>query len=116
MTRFGSETNANPNAALADGIKGFNLEKGEGCYLGIALSSKGKKEVLPQLSPEWEPALESDVSRAILRLSQSSSSGAATVAAPKSDVSDRRASQTGDSQFRSPFHSTKGAGSCAKPH
>jgi hypothetical protein len=86
VTRFGSETNATPNAALADGINGFNLDKGEGCFLGIALSSKGKKEVLPQLSPDWEPALESDVSRAILRLSQVTASGAATVTVPENNA------------------------------
>ena len=63
-------TNANPNAALADGIKAFNLDKGEGCYLGLVLSCAEKREVLAQLSPEWEPALEADISRAILRLTE----------------------------------------------
>ena len=70
LTRFDAQTNTNPNAALADGIRGFDLDQGDGCYLGVALSCKGKKEVLPQLSPDWEPALEADLSRAIQRLTE----------------------------------------------
>jgi hypothetical protein len=61
-------TNADPNAARLDGIKGFNLDKGEGCYLGVALNCAQKREVLAQLSPEWQPALEADISRAIERV------------------------------------------------
>ena len=71
VTRFDSQTNASPNAALAEGIRGFDLDKGQGCYLGLALSSSGRKEVLPQLSPGWEQALEADISRAIERLAES---------------------------------------------
>src|SRR5262249_20761529 len=41
--------------------------------LGIALSCSAKREVLPQLSPDWEPALEADVSRAIQRVSDTAS-------------------------------------------
>lgn len=70
---FVPQTNLNANAAVADGIKGFNLDKGEGCYLGIAFSCAGKKEVLPQLSRDWESALEADVSRAIQRVSDTAS-------------------------------------------
>ena len=70
---FTPQTNVNANAALAEGIKGFNLDKGEGCYLGIAFYCAGKNEVLPQLSPDWEPALEADVSRAIQRVSDTAS-------------------------------------------
>ena len=69
---FDSPTNATPDVALADGIKGFDLDKGEGCYLGVAASSGGKKEVLSQLAPEWEGALEADLSRAISRVSEGS--------------------------------------------
>ena len=57
---------------MAEGIKGFDLDKGRGCYLGLAVSSVGKKEVLPQLYPAWEAALEPDVSRAIERVSMKS--------------------------------------------
>jgi hypothetical protein len=62
------QTNVNPNVALAEGIKGFDLDKGEGSYLGISVSCAGNKEVLAQLSPEWEPALEADISRAIAKV------------------------------------------------
>ena len=78
---FVAQTNANANAALAEGIKGFSLDKGEGCYLGIALSCAGKKEVLPQLSPDWERALEADVSRAIQHVSEAAA-GVKTSASP----------------------------------
>jgi hypothetical protein len=64
-------TNTSPNQALADGIAGFNLDRGEGCYLGVALSCDGRKEVLPRLLPEWETALEPDLSRAIANVSKS---------------------------------------------
>lgn len=63
-------TNSNPSQALDDGIAGFDLDRGEGCYLGVALSSDGRKETLPRLLPEWETALEPDLSRAIANLSK----------------------------------------------
>ena len=68
VTRFNAQSNLNPNAATADGIHAFNLDKGEACYLGLALVFKGRKESLPRLSPEWEQALEPDITRAIARL------------------------------------------------
>ena len=68
VTRFNAQSNLDPNAASADGIHAFNLDKGDACYLGIALVFKGRKESLPRLSPEWEGALEPDVTRAIARL------------------------------------------------
>lgn len=72
ITRFDSPSNASANSALTDGLKPFNQDKGDACYLGIAVVHDGKKETLPQLSPDWEPALESDLSRAIVRLNESS--------------------------------------------
>jgi hypothetical protein len=86
VKRYDSQANASANAALADGIKAFNLDKGDGCFLGVALSSNGKKEALARLSPEWEPALESDLSRAIARLTEVTSSKA-TVTASATDAS-----------------------------
>ena len=68
VTSVNSQSNPNANAALADGITLFNLDKGQACYLGVALVLNGRKEPLPHLSPEWEQALEPDLTRAIIRL------------------------------------------------
>ena len=68
VTSVTSQSNPNANAALADGITVFNLDKGEACYLGVALMLNGRKQTLPRLSPEWEQALEPDLTRAIIRL------------------------------------------------
>jgi hypothetical protein len=68
LTRFDSHSNLKPNAASADGVHAFNLDKGDACYLGLALAYKGRRESLPRLSPEWEQALEPDLTRAISRL------------------------------------------------
>jgi ABC-type uncharacterized transport system len=68
MSRFNAPSDANANAADADGLHPFNLDKGEACYLGITLARGERKESLPQLSPAWEPALESDLTRAIIRV------------------------------------------------
>jgi ABC-type uncharacterized transport system len=68
VTRFDSQSNLNPNIPLADGMQAFNQDKGEACYLGVALVLKGRKETLPRLSPEWEQALEPDLTRALIRL------------------------------------------------
>ena len=80
LTRFDSQSNLNPNAALADGVQAFNLDKGEACYLGVVLVSKGRKETLSHLSPEWEQALEPDVTRALIRLVEATRPAAAVVA------------------------------------
>ncbi|HOX55554.1 MAG TPA: Gldg family protein [Candidatus Paceibacterota bacterium] len=68
LTAFDSASQANLIAAAAEGIQVFNLDKGEPCYLGLALALNGRKETLPYLSPDWEPALEPDLTRAIARL------------------------------------------------
>ena len=54
--------------AFADGLKSFNLDKGNACFLGIVVASGTQKELLPQLSPDWEQAVEPDLTRAIARL------------------------------------------------
>lgn len=87
VTRRNAQANTSATTALADGIKGFNLDKGEGCFLGVALLCNGKKETLAQLSPEWEPALESDLSRAIGRLTEAPQA-AATMPAPEAAVTE----------------------------
>jgi hypothetical protein len=65
VARVNTISDATANAAQADGIKGFNRDKGEACYFGIAVVRGGHKESVASLAPEWEPALESDLSRAI---------------------------------------------------
>jgi hypothetical protein len=55
-------------AAFGDGLKPFNLDKGDACYLGMVVTMGTRKEVLPQLSPDWEQAVEPDLTRAIARL------------------------------------------------
>jgi hypothetical protein len=67
VTRF--NTPADANAAATEGLQPFNLDKGDACFLGLAVSCKGQKESFPLLSAEWEQALEFDLSRAIARLS-----------------------------------------------
>jgi ABC-type uncharacterized transport system involved in gliding motility auxiliary subunit len=71
LVRYDSGSYANANAAVRDGIKPVNADKGEARFLGIALVLDGQRESLPQLTPEWEPALESDVTRALSRLVES---------------------------------------------
>jgi hypothetical protein len=68
VTSFTPQSNPDANAAASDGIAVFNLDKGEACYLGVTLVLQGRKETLPHLSPEWEQALEPDLTRAIVRL------------------------------------------------
>jgi len=66
VTTFDKTSDA--NAASTDGIQPFNLDKGDACYLGLAIASGGHKEALARLSPDWEAALESDLARAIQRV------------------------------------------------
>jgi len=80
-----SDLKAAAAAAVADGIKPFNLGKGDDCYLGLAVLHNGQKESFPQLSPEWEQALESDLSRAIARLINAPSAAEVTAAASRID-------------------------------
>ncbi len=71
VVRFDSATDTDlRNAALADGVRGFNLDKGAGCYLGLVVEGNGKKEALAQLSPEYEPALELDLARVLVRVNE----------------------------------------------
>jgi len=86
LTRFDSRSNLNPNAPPADGIQAFNIDKGEACYLGVALVCKGRKETLPRLYPEWEQALEPDVTRAIIRLVEATRPAGVTGASAAPDT------------------------------
>jgi hypothetical protein len=61
-------TPADANAATADGVQAFNLDKGGACFLGLTIVSGKNHETLSRLQPEWEPALEADLARAIARV------------------------------------------------
>ena len=66
VTRSNSQSYANMNAAITDGMKPFNEDKGEPSFLGIAVIKQNQKTALSELQPEWESALEPDITRAIL--------------------------------------------------
>ncbi|HTY88023.1 MAG TPA: Gldg family protein [Candidatus Acidoferrum sp.] len=63
-----STATTNVDAAVAEGLQAFNLDKGNACFLGITVASGGRQETLGRLQPEWEPALEFDLARAITRV------------------------------------------------
>ena len=84
VTRFTSLADSS-QAAVGDGLRAFNADKGDACFLGIALVGTGHKEALAQLSPDWESALESDLSRALARLIDASAP-ARPAATPRVDA------------------------------
>jgi ABC-type uncharacterized transport system len=75
VVRYNSQSdfNAAADAASADGIQPFNLDKGNACYLGLTVFCNGQKESLSRLAPQWEQALEADLSRAIEHVAGSKS-------------------------------------------
>lgn len=68
VVNFDTVVETNSTAATADGVQPFNLDKGDACYLGLAVVSGKSTESFARLSPEWEPALEFDLARAIERV------------------------------------------------
>jgi hypothetical protein len=68
VTRFDTGSDTNAAAAGAEGIQGFNLDKGDACFLGLTFTSGANKETIAQLQPEWESALPYDLVRTILRV------------------------------------------------
>jgi hypothetical protein len=70
VVRVDEMSDANAKSAAADGIHSFNREKGEASYFGIAAVRDGQKEAMAELSPEWEQALESDLSRMVARVNE----------------------------------------------
>ena len=68
VTTFDTPAETNSAAASADGLQAFNIDRGDACFLGMAIASGNNKESLARLQPEWEAALESDLARAILRV------------------------------------------------
>lgn len=84
VARQTTQSDSAAQAASADGVKAFNLDKGDACFLGVAIACNDRKETLGQLSPDWEAALESDLSRAIARVTAAkpAAKSAAASAAP----------------------------------
>jgi hypothetical protein len=70
VSRVDSQTYGIVNSAVVDGIKEFNSDKGNSCFLGLTVACGGQKEILASLAPEWEGALESDITRAIARVAE----------------------------------------------
>jgi hypothetical protein len=67
ITVFGGLNDSNTAAALADGMRPFNLDKGDASFLGVVVQAGSHKEVLPILNPDYEAALEADITRAMTR-------------------------------------------------
>ena len=84
VTRNVSTSGSNADAAAADGIHPFNLDKGDACFLGLAVVCGGQKESLAQIQPEWEPALEFDLARAILHVTATPATSIVKASAPVS--------------------------------
>ena len=87
VVRNVSRSDADLDAASADGIKVFNLNKGEPCYLGLSVVEGDHKESLARITPEWEQALEADLTRAIMRVSGAQSLAALVEAASQAQLS-----------------------------
>ena len=66
VKRFDSATESGA-AAAQDGVEPVRLGRNLN-YLGLAVACQGQKAVMSNLTPEWEAALEFDLSRAIARV------------------------------------------------
>lgn len=85
VSRSLTRSDAAEAAAVADGLRAFNLDRGDACYLGLVIQRQDRKETL-QLAPEWEAALEADLSRALARvITPAPVVGTGTAAAPQPD-------------------------------
>lgn len=69
---------ADASDAAADQMTPFNVNLGEPCYLGIVVSRNDRRETIPLLSPEWESALQADLSRAIARVARKTTTTSVT--------------------------------------
>jgi len=68
VTRQTTWSAAQAREAAADGLLPQNLEQGEPSYLGVLVAQADRREVLAQITPDWEAALEFDLARAIARV------------------------------------------------
>lgn len=63
-------------AASVAGVVPFASETGEIVYLGLTVGNGARIESITPLAPEWEAALESDISRAIQRVTKTATGAA----------------------------------------
>ena len=84
VVRHITQSDADARAASSDGVKAFNLDKGDACFLGLTVVCGERKESLPQIQPEWEPALEFDLARAILHVTATPATSVVKASAPVS--------------------------------
>jgi hypothetical protein len=73
ITRHNSRSDSDKAAATADGFATFNQDQSQGSFLALAVAQGEQKEALAPLAPEWENALEPDLTRAILRVTSAHS-------------------------------------------
>jgi len=85
VTRYTSRSEDDLNSASSDGLSAFNLDKGEPCYLGLSVVQDDQKETLPRINPDWEQALEADLTRAILRVTGARSAAEQAAATAQAD-------------------------------
>lgn len=90
VVRYDELTDANSDAAASDGIRSFNRDQGQASYLGIAAVRDGQKESLPEISPEWEQALESDLSRVVAHVNEMRAAGATAANVSDGDLKTAR--------------------------
>jgi len=83
VTRLTSLAYTNTSAAVSEGIKPFTLNNDAECVLGLAVLYKGHRESVPQLVPEWEAAMEIDISRAIQNAVNSAPASGVAAMPPK---------------------------------
>jgi ABC-type uncharacterized transport system involved in gliding motility auxiliary subunit len=68
VARHDSMSDANTDAAEFEGLRPLTLNQGTANFLGLAVANEDSQELIRRLSPEWEQALESDLSRMIERM------------------------------------------------
>jgi hypothetical protein len=84
VTRYTKRADA--ASASAAGVTAFNLDKGEPCFLGVDVACNDQRETMGQLSPEWEAALETDLTRAIARVTATRGRAALATESPDAAV------------------------------
>jgi len=76
VVRYKELSSSTASAAAADGHRPFNADRGSACFFGLTVSGPAGRETVGQLAPEWEPAFEFDLCRAIARVTSMAPAGA----------------------------------------